>query len=237
MTDFPKGTIEHMDSMLDSGRQIYGVPGAGLTWGIKGNKGIDVNIGMEGEKMVGGIINEWVSQHPNTLSFHSTRCPNLGDADTDHVVIIGATVVLVDSKRWMSKRKYSVSSKGDILRGTVAFPEGKQVTIKPQMKKWREAVPEGVSVAGVVCIAQSEVFVPYDDNWRRAPFRLVTADKLVDTLDYYNKRARKDLQIDDTDDLPLWEGEHALLFASRLIKPRETEFEKKMSGLGAEFFS
>ena len=216
-----------MDNMLDKGRQIFGVPGAGLTWGIKGDQTVDISIGIAGEKMIGKILNEWTLAHPNVLAFHSTRCPNLGDADTDHVIVMGQRVILVDSKRWMSKRKYSINDKGNILRNTVPFPEGKQVTIKPQIKMWRDTVPDGVSVTGVVAIAQSEVYVPYDDNWKKSPFRLVTAEKLTDTLDYYYGRAKKDLQISSEDDLPLWQGIHAMVFASRIIKPRITNFMKQ----------
>ncbi len=230
MNSYPEDAISHMDDMLDSGRQIFGVPGAGLTWGIKGDHTVDIGIGIEGERMVGKIINKWALEHPNVLVFHSTRCPNLGDADTDHVIVMGQRIVLVDSKRWMSKRKYSINDKGNILRNTVSFPEGKQVTIKPQMKMWRDAVPEGVSVTGVVAIAQSEVFVPYDDNWKRSTFRLVTAERLTETLDYYFSRAKKDLQISADEDLPLWQGVHAMMFASRLIKPRISNFMKQAKG-------
>ena len=36
-------------------------------------------------------------------------------------------------------------------------------------------------------IAQNEVFVPYDNNWYKSPFKLVTAEQLPEFLDNFTE--------------------------------------------------
>ena len=160
---------------------MFGTPGASLTWGIDGaNKG-DVGAGLQGELATGKILNPYAERRGVTV-FHSVRWPGNTDGDTDHILLSGTNVIIIDSKRWMSKRKYSVTAKGAIMRGTVRFPEGK-VKMLPALASWRQVLPRGTRVTGVVCVASKEVFVPYDEHWRAAPFKLVTLEKLTDFLD------------------------------------------------------
>lgn len=163
-------------------RRIAGEPGAALTWGIKGAGRGDVTAGIEGEKMVGRALNTYTTQHDGTYLFHSVAWPGAVEGDTDHILIRGHQMVIIDSKRWKQKRKYSVTAKGAILRGTVRFPEGK-VKIVSALGSWRRITPPGTRLTGIVCIAQKNVFVPYDNNWRKAPFRLVTVENLPALLD------------------------------------------------------
>lgn len=163
-------------------RRTFGTPGAALTWGIKGAGRGDVAAGIEGEKMVGRTLNTYTAQHDGTYLFHSVAWPGVTEGDTDHIIIRGHQVVIIDSKRWKQKRKYSVTAKGAILRGTVRFPEGK-VKIVSALSSWRRITPPATRLTGIVCIAQKDVFVPYDKNWYKAPFRLVTVENLPTLLD------------------------------------------------------
>lgn len=163
-------------------RQIFGTPGASLTWGIEKAKHGDVAMGLEGEKMTARYLDAYTTTHPGVYVFHSTTWPGSEQHDTDHLVLRGDQVILVDSKRWKAKRKYSVTPTGAILRGTVRFPEGR-VRIQAAKTAWQRALPNGARISAVVCIAQEKVFVPYDDNWKRAPFRLVAAENLPEMLD------------------------------------------------------
>lgn len=217
----PSGVTEralyHIEQLVKSGRQVYGVPAASLTWGIDGEGGEEVNAGIEGEKKTGKILAEWVKRHPDALVFHSVRWPG-SEGDTDHMVVVGRNVILIDSKRWKAKRKYSVTARGSILRGTVAFPEG-NVKMLPAMKSWREVFGKGVRVQGVVCISQDEVFVPYDENWRKAPFKLVTAEKLEEFLDRHLERNIK------KENRNVFDMGIISKIAVRLVKPRNRRAE------------
>lgn len=167
--------------LIKSGNQIFGTHGASLTWGIDGEMGDEVTAGGEGEKQVGKLLDAYVAEHPGMRVFHSVAWPG-SVGDTDHMLVVGKLILIIDAKRWKGKRKYSVTPKGAILRGTVPFPEGK-VKMMPAMQSWRSELGKDVKIMGVVCIAQQEVFVPYDKNWLSAPYRLVTAEKLHEYLD------------------------------------------------------
>lgn len=168
---------------VKSGERVFGEHGASLTWGINGSMSGAVTAGGEGEKEVGKLLDAYASQHPNVFVFHSIQWPG-SNGDTDHMIVCGQLALIIDAKRWKAKRKYSVTPKGAILRGTVPFPEGK-VKMMPAMSAWRKQFGKGIQVAGVVCIAQKEVFVPYDKNWHSAPYRLVTSEKLHEYLDNF----------------------------------------------------
>lgn len=177
----PKPALMHIASMLSQGRQIYGVAGASLTWGIDGSGGGEIDAGIEGERMTARILKDWIAKHPGAVLVHSIQRPT-SVGDTDHILIVGSKVILIDSKRWKGKRKYSVTDKGAIKRGTVDFPEG-NINIIPALKDWRAALGDVAKVSGIVTIAQDEVFVPYDKNWAKAPFKLVTGENLTTFLD------------------------------------------------------
>lgn len=180
-----------------SSQRSFGSPGASLTWGIGGQKNGVVAVGFEGEKMTAKTLDKF-AQNPNTRNlrvFHSAQWPG-SQGDTDHIVVMGNLVILIDSKRWKSKRKYSVTPQGAILRGTVRFPEGK-VKMIPALKSWRKVLPQEAQVMGIVCIAQTEVFVPYDKNWHKTPFRLVTVENIIEqiinTVGYQHKKNPKNI--------------------------------------------
>lgn len=167
---------------LRKGAKVLGVPAAALSWGIDGNRMLpQLESGMEGEKQTAKILEEFVASHKGAFAFHSLSWPE-SNGDTDHILVYKNLVVVIDSKRWKEKRKYSLSPKGEILRGTVHFEEGK-VKIVPALKTWKAKLPASMKVVGVVCIAQEKVFVQRDRNWHAARFRLVEAERLAEFLD------------------------------------------------------
>ena len=178
--DYMYTTSEFIECVKKKQR-IFGTHGASLTWGISGSNNGAVTAGAEGEKNVGKMLDEYAEKNPRVLVFHSVQWPG-SKGDTDNIIICGKMMLIIDAKRWKGKRKYSVTPKGAILRGTVPFPEGK-VKMMPAMSAWRKELGNSVKVMGVVCIAQKEVFVPYDKNWHSAPYRLVTVENLFEYLD------------------------------------------------------
>lgn len=174
-------TKEEVIAVLKKGDRILGTPGASLTWGIDGNTMLEsLTFGKEGEKQTADILAAVAEKVPQMFVFHSLAWPE-SNGDTDHIVVFGDYVLVIDSKRWKSTRKYGVTAGGQILRGTVPFPEGK-VKIGYALHSWRKRLPAGVRVQGVVCIAQEKVFVTRDQNWFKAPYRLVEAEKLEEFL-------------------------------------------------------
>lgn len=169
--------------LLKAKQRVFGEPGASLTWGIDGSVSSQSTAGSQGEKQVGKLLDAYAEKNRKVFIFHSSQWPG-SKGDTDHILVCGNLMLIIDAKRWKSKRKYSVTANGTVLRGTVAFPEGK-VKMMPAMASWRKELGKGIKVMGVVCIAQEEVFVPYDKNWHSAPYRLVTAERLEEYLDKF----------------------------------------------------
>jgi hypothetical protein len=137
---------------------------------------------MEGEKHTAKILDAFANKTPGVFVFHSLSWPE-SNGDTDHILVYKDLIVVIDSKRWKSQRKYSVTEKGAIKRGTVAFAQGR-VKIGYALKAWRKKIPKEVKVLGIVCIAQEKVFVSRDKNWYKSAYRLVESEKLEEQLKY-----------------------------------------------------
>ena len=171
---------EQVKTLLKEGKKVLGTPAASLTWGIDGNRMIPaLEAGKEGEKLTATLLDKLAEEIPGMFVYHSLSWPE-SNGDTDHVVVYGKMLLVIDSKRWKASRKYSVTANGAILRGTVNFPSGK-VRIGSALNVWRKRFP-GYKVQGIVTIAQEKVFVSRDKNWYKAPFRLVENEKLEDHL-------------------------------------------------------
>jgi hypothetical protein len=171
---------EQVKKLLQEGQKVFGTPAASLTWGIDGKRLIPaLDAGKEGEKMTAKVLDKLAEDHPALFTFHSLSWPE-SQGDTDHIVVYGDLMIVIDSKRWKASRKYSITAKGAIMRGTVPFPEGK-VKIGSALHVWRRKFPKN-KVSGVVTIAQEKVFVVRDKNWYRAPYRLVEHEKLEEFI-------------------------------------------------------
>lgn len=171
---------EEIKALIQKGKKVLGEPAASLSWGIDGNRMIPaLEYGREGEKQTAKILNALAEEIPEMFVFHSLAWPG-SNGDTDHIVVYGNTVIVIDSKRWKATRKYSVTAGGAILRGTVPFPQGK-VKIGYALHAWRRKL-DNIKVTGIVTIAQEKVFVARDKNWYKAPYRLVESDKLAEFL-------------------------------------------------------
>lgn len=178
--DYLYTSADEVKALLKTGKKVLGTPAASLTWGIDGNRMIPaLESGKEGEVQTASLLDKLAEEFPEMFVFHSLSWPE-SSGDTDHIVVYGNLVLVIDSKRWKSSRKYSVTQKGEILRGTVPFPSGK-VKIRYALNVWRKKLP-GTKVYGVVTIAQEKVYVVRDKNWYKAPYSLVENEKLEDYL-------------------------------------------------------
>ena len=201
-----------LKALIQSGQKTFGVPAASLSWGIDGNRmKASLQPGIEGEKMTARILDEYAAKHKGVYVFHSLSWPE-SNGDTDHILVYKDLVVIIDAKRWKAQRKYSVTDKGNIKRGTVAFAQGR-VKIRYALNAWRKKIPKDVKVTGIVTIAQQKVFVTRDKNWYKAPYRLVEAEKLTDQLDYLLQNHKPKT--------PHVSGALLMYFGLLLVKPRD----------------
>jgi hypothetical protein len=210
--DYLYTSSEEMKQLIRSGQKVFGVPAASLTWGIDGNRmKASLMPGMEGERHTAKILDAFAAKTPGVFVFHSLSWPE-SNGDTDHILVYKDLVVVIDSKRWKAQRKYSVTDKGAIKRGTVYFPQGR-VKIGYALKSWRKKTPKDVKVMGIVCIAQQKVFVSRDKNWYKAPYRLVESEKLVEQLEFMIDKHKTSKQGVS--------GALLLYFTKLLVKPRD----------------
>ena len=192
---------EKIQEMLHKGRRYFGSAGASLTHHVNNPEHESdfrlplVRSGMEGERSTSYSIRKWMEDKDDVVLIDSVHIKGMGKeyideetgvaegGDTDHVLIIGNNVIIIDTKRWKSKRKYSISNKNTVLRQGRSFGGG-NVSTREAKHLWRQYVGKKVGVSGIVVINQEKIFVVYDNNWKKAPFRLVTIENLYETLDY-----------------------------------------------------
>lgn len=202
--------------MLEKGRRYFGSAGASLTHHAN-NPDYDsefkrklTTLGLEGERNTSQKLQKWIKNKPNAVLVDSVHVKGVGKeiidpesgtvegGDTDHVLIIGDHVILIDSKRWQSKRSYSINNKGSILKSSGKGKPGRtfggsHVNAKSAKYLWKQYLHNSAKVHSVVCINAEKVYVKMDANWKKQGFRLLTIEKLFDHLDYiYENSDKKD---------------------------------------------
>ena len=75
--------------------------------------------------------------------------------DTDHVLIVGSNVFAIDSKRWKSRRKYSVSDKGIVMRSGRSFPGGRVHAREGS----GPSILAGTSKSAVSCVSTMTIYL------------------------------------------------------------------------------
>lgn len=198
-----------VEEMLIKGRRYFGSAGASLTHQLSNPdyeaefKAGVVRVGMEGERSTSKRIRTWMEDKPNAVLIDSAHIKGFGKeeitedgivngGDTDHILIIGNQVILIDTKRWKSKRAYSVGDKGQVLRQKKNFPGGR-VNAAGARSMWRKYLDDTAKVSSIICINAPKVFVRIDANWKKQPYRLITIEKLEEQLDYrYHRMTHED---------------------------------------------
>lgn len=196
---------QKVEQMLIKGVRYFGSAGASLTHHVN-NPDYDsefqkaaVRTGMEGERDTSLAVRKWMADKPNAILLDSVHVRGVGKetideetgvvegGDTDHILIIGNEVILIDTKRWKSRRKYSISDKGTVLRSGRNFGGGR-VSANQAKFLWKKYLHPTAKISSIICINSQSIFVQYDANWKKQQFRLVTIDKLFETLDYKYKK-------------------------------------------------
>jgi len=200
--------------MLQDGRRYFGSSGASLTHQVfnpewRGKEGIKpelAKIGLEAERSTTKLIRKWIADKPNAVLIDSAHVRGWGKeevvdeelglidgGDTDHILVIGSEVILIDTKRWKSKRNYTVSDEGKVLRTGKPFPGG-NVHMRQAIHLWLDYLHEDASLTGIVMINAEETVVFRNRNWYTQPYRLVELDRFEELLN-----EKWDKYIDDYD--------------------------------------
>ena len=187
--------------MLKAGRRYFGSSGASLSHQAFNpeyvNKGIKpelAKIGLEGERDTTTLLKRWIKDKPGAVLVDSVHIRGWGKeevdeetgmiegGDTDHIILIGSEVILVDTKRWKSKRNYSVGDNGEALRTNKPFPGG-NLHMTQAIHMWLDYLHEDASITGIVCINSEETVVFRNRNWYTKSYRLVELDRFIELLD------------------------------------------------------
>lgn len=192
---------------LSHGRRVFGSSGASLTHQVSDpdyqNIGIDSNlaqVGLDGEHKTSKIMRDWIKDKPNVVIVDSVHIKGAGKeevdeetgaldgGDTDHVVIVGNYIILVDSKNWKGKKRYNVTEKGTVTRMNKSFSGGQVHTMKSVMLWQRYLAQFRPTFNAIICITSDDITIVRDRNWWKQSFKLVSKEELVDLLDKFYER-------------------------------------------------
>lgn len=194
--------LEVITRMLNEGRRYFGSSGASLTHQISNpiyeDKGIDptlAKIGLDGEHKTTKMLREWIKDKPNAVLVDSVHVKGYGEeeldeetgliegGDTDHVMIIGDMIIIIDSKNWKGRRRYSIDNNGNVKRGTGTFAGGKLNTVRAR-HLWYSYLRElGTSVSAIIIITSDKVAITKDKNWWKQGYRLISIEEAEEFLD------------------------------------------------------
>lgn len=201
--------------MLDDGRRIFGIAGASLQNQLDDPKYEEYEInpklvqaGISGEKQTSNILRKWVDKHPGAVLIDSISLPieksfevekdedgNIDLGDTDHVVIVGKSIAIIDSKNWKAKASYSINEDGFILRSKKMFQGNKPKITQAKFLWMRYFQNYNMNEwETFVCISADEnTFIERSLMWWKVGYKLVNQDTLVKFLDkWYDERVPKD---------------------------------------------
>jgi hypothetical protein len=119
----------------------------------------NVSIGQQGEQALSYAISSVVAG--KGVVFNSLSVPGMENADLDHVVVLGQTVMIVDSKVW-TKGEYSVVQ-GNVWRDGNPFPGG-SVSLDEMLLKLEEFLGEEVEIRGRIVILNNQASLGEETN-------------------------------------------------------------------------
>lgn len=208
----PKAAKIIYRSLKEKGKRYFGSSGASLTHQLRtddsdtSEEKMDlscVKVGLEGERDTTLMLREWMKDKPGVVLLDSLHIKSdykdadtedvseetdeetglVDGKDTDHALVIGDIVVLIDTKRWKSKRRYSLSDSGEVLRMEKPFPGG-NVKMKNAIFLWRDYLIGGTKLNGIVFINSEETHVVRNARFYSQNFRLIEQRRFIEFLDY-----------------------------------------------------
>lgn len=192
------------ENFLKDGRRYFGRAATGLQNQLDDPKYKDFNInqklisaGIDGEKKTSKLLRNWMLNKNDVVLIDSITLPlsnfepeidgdegQLDLGDTDHLLIIGDTLVIIDSKNWKAKTNYKFTEEGEILRNNNSFP-GNKPRINECKYLWQNYYDDVLirKVEAYICISAPEPFIQRDRNWWKFGYKLVNQETLIYFLD------------------------------------------------------
>lgn len=197
--------------MLSKDRRRFGVSGSFMTHQIGMNEYKEKKVSpakakewFAAENVTSKAIMDWMKDKENVVLIDSAWVPD-GDpepesveedqgvitgVDTDHILIIGDEVLLIDTACWPKKKSYSISEDGLSLMTKKEFPYS-DVYMEKGIFKWYEYLHESASVRSYVCVRaagvseeESGINVIRDRNWfTQVHYRLIQDSRFIEELD------------------------------------------------------
>lgn len=148
--DHSRVATDHLD--LDTlGVRVFGVPGQGLSVGRFG--AANVHKGVAGETRTANlVIDQLLRELPGAKLVNGLQWPGSVHADVDHAILLGARLLLVDSKMWQDGNYWTDGR-------TTAYRDGVPIEVKFgwAVKEYSERfAPFGVEVTGRVLVHTAE---------------------------------------------------------------------------------
>lgn len=224
VTEFHAGQITNIPARngllvqkaLEQGRRHFGRPGASLTqlddpkWQGKLPEGWKRDVldkALEGEETTSAMIQDWMKDKPGVVLIDSVHIRGAGKeeidpdtglieaGDTDHIVVMGGHVLIIDSKRWRGGKddtkiiNYIQADDGSVQRFGKAFPGGK-VHIAAAIRMWfdyLQNVDIEKTLLGMIHIVSDNVKVLRYRNWydvrNKQYWLLVEKSRFIEELD------------------------------------------------------
>lgn len=140
---------------LTSRQSVFGIAGGHIAEGSS-TFGDKAAIGAEGERRVGAMLDKLAEEYPQLRIAHGCRFnPNGGEADVDHVAIIGRNVFLIDAKNWKPDT-YKFIPSGEVYRSNSPFAGG-EVHMAAAVDYWRDDfnryADRPVTVSSIITLA------------------------------------------------------------------------------------
>lgn len=191
----------HMvEAALQKGRRYFGSSGAILTHQIHSPEYKDSTVNKDTAKELltrvrktTDFLKDWVKDKPNVVLIDSVRTHGWGEMTideetgvisggyTDHILIFGSEVVILDTRFYGKKKSFTVDPDGDLLRSGKVFPGSKNEMDKI-IQHWLNYLEAGAALTGIIYLSGEENSVFRNRNWFMQSFRVVEEERFKDLL-------------------------------------------------------
>lgn len=159
-----------------------------------------IEFGIKGECETSKILRKWIEDKEDVVLFDSIHLPTkeqptpeieneddhfLDTGDTDHALVIGNKIVLVDSKMWKSKCTYMFNEDKTLLRNNKEF-YGNRPKIHQMKYLWVEYLKDlGIceSIEALVCVVSPDDItrpnIVRNGDWWYAGYKLTNQKDLT----------------------------------------------------------
>lgn len=181
-----------IQDIMRKGKRHFGVSAASLTHmqdpARKGElpEGWDpkvLDVAIKGERDTTKFLKNWMADKPAVVLIDSMHIPGAGKeeideetglmegGDTDHILIIGEKVIVIDTKAWKKKAEYTVHDNHTVLRNKKEFPGG-NVKIDDALHMWFDFLDDDdVDMFGAIFIDNGDEEDPKTHEWSTRVFR------------------------------------------------------------------